>query len=103
MSFYNFRQNNSGGRFLVPAINVTVEADTPYEANRIAQEHGVYFDGCESGMDCDCCGDRWFPTAAYNAKETAPEPYEFDRLFADDDRVPVQLIIRKTGPKEITQ
>ena len=20
---------------------------------------GVYFDGCDIGLDCSCCGDRW--------------------------------------------
>ena len=28
-------------------------------ANRTAQDKGLYFDGVEKGIDCECCGDRW--------------------------------------------
>lgn len=59
MSFFNFRQNNSGGFWTGPAINLIVEASTEEEANRIAESHGVYFDGSN---DCPCCGSRWSET-----------------------------------------
>ena len=102
MSFYNFHQNNTGGAFIGPGINVVIEADTPYEANTIAQDHGLYFDGCADGRDCSCCGDRWYPVRAHDAEDTIPEPYDFDHYWASDE-VPVQHIIRKTAPKEIEQ
>lgn len=60
--FYEFRQNNSGGRFDVDdklCHRVFIEADTAEEANAKLLELGGYFDGCSTGRDCDCCGDRW--------------------------------------------
>jgi len=36
MTYYMFRQNNSGGSFRTPAINVIVEASSKDEANYIA-------------------------------------------------------------------
>ena len=56
--FYTYSQNNSGGSFIGPH-HVIVEADSARQANSIAQDHDVYFDGVEFGVDCECCGDRW--------------------------------------------
>jgi|3_EtaG_2_1085321.scaffolds.fasta_scaffold285966_1 hypothetical protein len=61
MKFFTFSQNNSGGVFAGPAQYVIVQADDADDANAIAQDNGVYFDGCSTGWDCDCCGDRWYP------------------------------------------
>ena len=61
--FYTFSQNNSGGDFIINdkvAEWVIIEADSADEANDIAEGVGIYFDGCENGYDCDCCGDRWY-------------------------------------------
>lgn len=63
--FYTFNQNNSGGWFDTDAVKgiarrVIVEAGSHYEANRRAEDIGLYFDGCASGIDCSCCGDRWY-------------------------------------------
>lgn len=58
--FYTFVQNNSGGSFFGPHY-VIIEANTAEEANNIAESHGIYFNGCEDGKDCSCCGDRWHP------------------------------------------
>ena len=71
--FYSFRQNNSGGSFEVNdtiAHNVIIEAINPQHANQIAEDIGIYFDGCQSGADCECCGDRWCRTDKYDATET---------------------------------
>ena len=60
--FYHFRQNNSGGSFVFDknlAIDVIIEAETADEANDLAEGLGIYFNGCEGGWDCRCCGDRW--------------------------------------------
>ena len=59
--FYEFYQNNSGGYFdtSVP-LCLWVEASSAEEACAIAEEHGVYFDGVDKGIDCECCGDRWY-------------------------------------------
>ena len=58
--FYCYRQNNSFGVWSKPAIALIIEADTQQEAEDIACDMGVYFDGCEEGIDCPCCGDRWY-------------------------------------------
>lgn len=66
---YEFRQNNSGGAFVINRnldINLWIEADSPEDANKTAQSIGVYFDGCEIGVDCSCCGDRWYMANEYN-------------------------------------
>ena|SRR5690606_27994012 len=60
--FYEYDQTNSGGSFDVDnklCHRVYIEADDIEEANNIAEELGIYFNGCEKGLDCDCCGDRW--------------------------------------------
>lgn len=57
---YVFRQNNSGGFFDGPP-EIIIYAVTAVEANALAETKGVYFDGVEKGVDCDCCGDRWYP------------------------------------------
>ena len=61
--FYTFRQNNSGGRFKQNNevdIKVVIEANNAEHANKRAEEIGIYFDGCSKGIDCPCCGDRWY-------------------------------------------
>lgn len=64
MPFFEFRQNNSGGSFLEDirsgiSKTVIVEADNEDEATYLAERIGLYFDGCDTGRDCSCCGDRW--------------------------------------------
>ena len=94
MSFYTFRQNNSGGMFGLPAINVLVEADSANEANDIAELHGVYFDD-DYEVDCECCGQRWYRATEWDACEEPGEPYAWDQKWADIDGVPVSIVIRK--------
>lgn len=60
--FYEFAQNNSGGRFIVDdkvCHRLLIEADDKYEAVSIAEDLGCYWDGVSDGIDCPCCGDRW--------------------------------------------
>lgn len=64
IKYYHFSQNNSGGRWKVDddfAEDVIITARTVDEANRRAEDVGIYFDGCNSDRDCNCCGDRWYP------------------------------------------
>ena len=57
---YVFEQNNNHGWYFEPAQLVLVLAKSAEEANEIAVEHGVYFDGIKQGIDCQCCYfDRW--------------------------------------------
>lgn len=62
MAFYEYTQNNSGGHFEVNdklCDRLFIEADTFTEADSIAEDLGVYFNGVYKGIDCGCCGDRW--------------------------------------------
>jgi hypothetical protein len=65
IKFYNFRQNNSGGHFEHDSFSgigyvVCVQADSEEQAIARAESIGLYWDGCDKGLDCDCCGDRWY-------------------------------------------
>jgi hypothetical protein len=62
--FYTYSQNNSGGSFDVDlktgiAETVIIQAASVEEANAKAENIGLYWNGCDSGIDCECCGDRW--------------------------------------------
>lgn len=64
--FFEFMQNNSGGSFIVDEhagidTTVIIEATSADNANDRAIDIGLYFNGCDSGFDCPCCGDRWSP------------------------------------------
>lgn len=92
--FYTFNQNNSGGSFDFDKNRgithyVIIEANDPEHANRRAEDIGIYFDGCESGEDCPCCGDRWYPTSEYYGDEI-PKVYdtpveEYQDIFFKED------------------
>lgn len=62
--FWDIWQNNSGGSFhFDEAAGIThfvvVEANDVYHATARAEEIGLYWNGCDAGRDCSCCGDRW--------------------------------------------
>jgi hypothetical protein len=78
--FYLFNQNNSGGSFDFDKASgithyVIVEADTEESAITKAEQIGLYWDGVENGMDCECCGDRW---CRYTTGTDTPEIYGKD-------------------------
>ena len=76
MPLFQFRQNNSGGQYMGPKF-VVVKADDADQANQIAQDQGpVYFDGVADGIDCDCCGDRWYPVNDDDAQDQ-PSSYGY--------------------------
>jgi len=66
--FYTFVQNNSGGYWNGPHY-VIIEAFDANHANEIAVDNEIYFNGCASGNDCSCCGDRWYPVEEYHGSE----------------------------------
>lgn len=77
--WFTYRQNNSGGSFdHVPedgiGIAVFIEARNKAHANTRAERIGLYFNGCDTGRDCSCCGDRW--SEAYSEGTAQPEQYE---------------------------
>lgn len=62
--FWEFDQNNSGGRFDIRddagiGPRVWIEATSRDDAVARALAIGLYFDGVSNGVDCECCGDRW--------------------------------------------
>lgn len=63
MKFFKFYQNKSGGCFDQDdklCHIVVIEAETYEEAEKKALEIGIYFNGVEDDIDCECCGDRWY-------------------------------------------
>jgi hypothetical protein len=75
--FYTYYQNKSGGIFNINdqvSQFVIIEATSPKHADILAQEVGIYFNGCENGLDCECCGDRW--SDAYTEGTETPTIYD---------------------------
>ena len=63
--FYVLTQNNSGGSFVTDdklCHRLIIEASSEKEVISIAEDLGCYWNGCNEGMDCPCCGDRWYPS-----------------------------------------
>lgn len=61
--FFEFNQNNTGGSFDVDGKlchRLIIEEDDYRKAIKKAEELGCYWNGVEDGLDCDCCGDRWY-------------------------------------------
>lgn len=90
MSWYHYRQNNSGGSHEYDAsrgtsVNVYIEADSADEANERASEIGLYFDGVEGDMDCSCCGDRWYSASEYDGQDDDFEPPTEDEALLIDE------------------
>ena len=59
MTFYTYRQNNSGGSFIINdtlTVNVIIEAPSPRMADAKMEDLGADF---SRGYDCSCCGNRW--------------------------------------------
>lgn len=94
MSYFLFRQNNSGGFFTEPAAAVFVEADTISEANERVSQHitlcgdsGLYADYDDCGC-CPCCGHRWSAADAWD-RMTADECLQYAQrggLLCDNRR-----------------
>lgn len=96
MGFYQFTQNNTGGDFQVNddiAHFVLIEADSYKEANNRAENVGVYFNGCDTGEDCPCCGDRWYELEDYDDNTNEPliygsKPNEYNgKMFKKEYRI----------------
>lgn len=76
--FYTFYQNNSGGNFISNHTlkeYVIIEAHSADEANEIAQDIGIYFNGVCEGRDCECCGDRWYSISSSDKGTFEPTIY----------------------------
>lgn len=97
--FYVYRQNNSGGSFLPPAVNVIVEADNAAEADTIADGVGIYFNG---EGDCPCCGYRWSEAdEEWDRYDTLADAkasiHKGDEEWAKMDRIPAVIVLEKAN------
>lgn len=69
--FYIFHQNNNYGKYLLPAREVVIEADSEDAAREIYSKiEGVYFKDT-SDKECPCCNPRW----SKNGLEYTPEEF----------------------------
>ena len=77
LKWFTYNQNNSGGSFHKDKdvdVYVIIQATSFKEANDFAKAIGIYFGGVAYGVDCGCCGDRWYPADKMDGK-TSPEIY----------------------------
>ena len=82
MKYFHYSQNNSGGSFDFSELDgithhVVIQANDAEEADLLAVKKGLYFDGCEAGQDCECCGDRWC-SMSFLERKGNPEPMVYD-------------------------
>ena len=78
MKWYQYTQNNSGGSMDVNerlSHYVLVQARDSVHADERAEQIGIYFNGVEDGMDCECCGDRWYPNSGNRYGDEVPLVY----------------------------
>ena len=78
--YFRYTQNNSGGSFDIDdamAHHVIIQAHSASEANSLAKDVGIYFNGCDREIDCSCCGDRW--------SEAWPDEGTDNPLIYDED------------------
>ena len=81
--YFEFTQNNYGGSFVIDDVRglgprVWIEAKNADDANSRAEGIGIYFNGCEDDIDCDCCGDRWYPVYKDDGEEEVNINYKYD-------------------------
>lgn len=79
--WYEYSQNNSGGNHVYDDNRglsewVFIEADSAKEADEYAESIGIYFNGVDDSVDCDCCGDRWYPQAWRGGGDKGKSPDE---------------------------
>ena len=101
--FYVFHQNNNYGKYLHPAREVAVEADSEDEAREIYRNiEGVYFKDT-SDKDCHCCGPRWSKIGFDYSPEEFAEYFEDSKKMHKEwqsPKVPHLLVKRKDGTEE---
>lgn len=77
---------------------VLIQACDGAHADERAEQIGIYFNGVESGNDCDCCGDRWFPNSGCNGDESPmvyghpPDNEAATRIYPIDCDNPVSIV-----------
>lgn len=96
MKLYLYYQNNPGGHtdqtgFLWDYM--IVEAPRARMADVMLEEAGGYFNGVRSGIDCECCGNRWSSKAERRDEPDMEEldipeyhyPYDYDESKQGDE------------------
>lgn len=104
--YFHFSQNNSGGSFDIDenvARHVIIQAHSVREAHRIASDVGIYFNGCDSGQDCSCCGDRWSEIWSDSDGTSTPliygeDPEKYDDMFTRANQ-PICHVYKLDGTK----
>lgn len=94
MKYYEFRQNNSGGWFDVDdrvTLSVWIQATSANDANILADSLGIYFNGCRSGIDCDCCGDRWYPVTDDDGEDLPDRFSAAGSMFIEDGKAHTRI------------
>ena len=91
--WFSFSQNNSGGSFHHEPLDgigrfVFIEAQNAAHAKDRAERIGLYFNGCASGLDCSCCGDRWSDYVDDSDGEAVPMRYGETYREAVDGEAP---------------
>lgn len=96
--FYEIRQNNSGGVFVIDenlCNFIYIEAESENQAFEIAERLGCYW---EDEGDCECCGPRW---PKYTTEYTACAVEQQAQYVADEykflSRKPVARIFYADG------
>jgi len=97
MAWFTFRQNNSGGFYNGPQY-VIVEAASSVSANTVAEENNVYFNGIDKGIDCRCCGDRWYRVHHGDGKN---EPMIYNEHIDPESPVYTDIFGEKLNSDEI--
>ena len=91
MKFFTFHQNNSFGRYVTDAkvtFNVIIEAGNASHAKMLAEQIGIYFNGCRDGRDCPCCGDRWYEP--WDEGDDVPNIY--GTLITEDHKLNLEYV-----------
>lgn len=90
--FYTFDQGNPSGYFINDdkvAEYVIIHACTAQEANDIAEDLGIYFDGIRKKVDCECCNDRWYRVTEMDGRDTIEITNEMKKkgykIYADEE------------------
>lgn len=86
--FFHFSQNNSGGSFDFSESegithHVVIEARDAADANVLAVQKSLYFDGCDTGQDCSCCGDRWYRQGEYRDEAGDDKPTVYGHVLGE--------------------